>query len=72
MGYHDMYNEFVRNRWPMAFVELNPDDARSMGVASGDVVEIFNHYGSTYAMAYLLSLRSSAIKRSCSSAISTG
>ncbi len=52
-GYHDMYNEFVRNRWPMAFVEINPDDARSIGVTSGDVVEIFNDYGSTYAMAYL-------------------
>lgn len=52
-GYHDMYNTFVQNRWPMAFVELNPDDARSLSVASGDVVEIFNDYGSTYAMAYL-------------------
>ncbi len=52
-GYHDMYNEFVRERWPMAFVEINPDDAQSLGVGSGDVVEIFNDYGSTYAMAYL-------------------
>ena len=52
-GYHDMYNEFVRNRWPMAFVEINPDDAQSLGVSSGDVVELFNDYGSTYAMAYL-------------------
>ena len=52
-GYHDMYNEFVRNRWPMAFVELNPQDAQTLGVASGDVVELFNDYGSTYAMAYL-------------------
>jgi arsenite oxidase large subunit len=52
-GYHDMYNEFVRNRWPMAFVEINPEDGRSLNVTSGDVVEIFNDYGSTYAMAYL-------------------
>ena len=46
-----MYNEFVRNRWPMAFVEINPEDGRSLNVTSGDVVEIFNDYGSTYAMA---------------------
>ena len=52
-GYHDMYNEFVRNRWPMAFVEINPDDAQSLSVSSGDVVELFNDYGSTFAMAYL-------------------
>jgi len=50
-GYHDMYNTFVRDRWPMAFVEVNPDDAQSLGVASGDVIELFNDYGSTYAMA---------------------
>jgi len=52
-GYHDMYNEFIRNRWPMAFVEVNPNDAMSMSVASGDVVEIYNDYGTSYAMAYL-------------------
>ena len=52
-GYHDMYYAFVRDRWPMAFVEINPDDAQSLGISSGDVVELFNDYGSTYAMAYL-------------------
>ena len=26
-GYHDKYNDFVRDRWPMAFVEMNPEDA---------------------------------------------
>jgi arsenite oxidase large subunit len=51
-GYHDMYNEFVRGRWPMAFLEVNPDDAASLGVSAGDVVELFNDYGSTYAMTY--------------------
>jgi arsenite oxidase large subunit len=51
-GYHDKYNAFVRGRWPMAFLEINPDDARALGIGSGDVVEVFNDYGSTYAMAY--------------------
>lgn len=31
--------------------EINPDDARSLGIASGDVVEVYNDFGSTYAMA---------------------
>ena len=51
-AYHDQYNSFVRDRIPMAFIEINPDDARQMGVSGGDVVEVFNDYGSTYAMAY--------------------
>jgi arsenite oxidase large subunit len=37
----------------MAYIEINPDDAKSMAVESGDVVEVFNDYGSTYAMAYV-------------------
>jgi arsenite oxidase large subunit len=51
-AYHDQYNSFVRDRYPSAFIEMNPDDARAMGVAAGDVVEVFNDFGSTYAMAY--------------------
>ena len=51
-AYHDQYNEFVMGRYPMAYVEMNPDDAKSLGVSSGDVVEIYNDYGSTFGMAY--------------------
>ena len=51
-AYHDQYNSFVRDRYPSAFIEMNPEDARTMGVAAGDVVEVFNDFGSTYAMAY--------------------
>jgi len=51
-AYHDQYNSFVRDRYPTAFIEMNPEDARTMGVAAGDVVEVFNDFGSTYAMAY--------------------
>ncbi|MGH8245693.1 MAG: arsenate reductase (azurin) large subunit, partial [Gammaproteobacteria bacterium] len=51
-AYHDQYNEFVRARYPMAYIEMNPDDARELGVSGGDIVEVFNDYGSTYAMAY--------------------
>jgi arsenite oxidase large subunit len=50
-AYHDQYLSFVRDRYPMAFVEINPDDARELGIEGGDVIEIFNDYGGTYAMA---------------------
>jgi len=36
----------------MTVVELNPDDARALGVEAGDIVELYNDYGSTYAIAY--------------------
>jgi len=49
-GYHNKYDHFVRDRYPMAIIEMNPKDAQSLGVDSG---EVHNDYGSTYAMAYL-------------------
>ncbi len=51
-AYHDQYNEFVRGRYPMSYIEINPQDAAELGIAAGDVVEVFNDYGSTVAMAY--------------------
>ena len=51
-AYHDQYNAFVSERYPLAYLELNPQDAAALGVKAGDVVEVFNDYGSTYAMAY--------------------
>lgn len=51
-AYHDQYNSFVRDRYPMAYIELNPSDAKALGVQAGDVVEVWNDYGSTYAVAY--------------------
>ncbi len=53
-GYHDQHNPTMKERWPMAPLEINPDDARELGVANGDIVELFNDYGATYAMAYLV------------------
>lgn len=53
-GYHDQYNPTMKERWPMAPVEMNPDDAKELGVANGDIVELYNDYGATYAMAYLV------------------
>ncbi len=53
-GYHDQYNPAMKARWPMAPVEMNPDDAKELGIANGDIVELFNDYGATYAMAYIV------------------
>ena len=52
-AYHDRYIAFRRNRFPMSPMEMNPDDASKLGVTSGDIVEVFNDFGSTFAMAYL-------------------
>lgn len=51
-GYHNKYDPHVKERYPMTIVELNPDDARALGAEPGDIVELYNDFGSTYAMAY--------------------
>ncbi len=52
-AYHDQRIDFRTNRYPMAPIEINPQDAKKLGIESGDVVEVYNDYGSTFAMAYL-------------------
>ncbi|VVS98108.1 arsenate reductase (azurin) large subunit [Rhizobium sp. EC-SD404] len=51
-AYLDVDNEFVMDRWPYPFVEMNPEDMTSLSVNEGDLVEIFNDNGSTQAMVY--------------------
>lgn len=53
-GYHDQRSSFRTDRYPMAPIEMNPEDAQELGIESGDVVEVHNAYGSTHAMAYLV------------------
>lgn len=49
-AFMDQYNDFVMDRMPYPFIEMNPDDAKELGLAAGDLVEIFNDAGSTQAM----------------------
>jgi arsenite oxidase large subunit len=49
--YLDQYNDFVMDRWPLPFIEINPDDMKELGLNPGDLVEVFNDNGSTQAMA---------------------
>jgi len=51
-AYHNQYDEFVRGRYPMAYIEMGPGDMEVVGAKAGDVVEVYNDFGSTYAMVY--------------------
>ncbi|MFP4683248.1 MAG: arsenate reductase (azurin) large subunit [Ectothiorhodospira sp.] len=51
-AYHDRYIPFRHQRYPMAPLEIAPADAEELGIANGDIVEVYNDYGSTMAMAY--------------------
>jgi arsenite oxidase large subunit len=51
-AYHNQFDRHVRERFPMAFIEMNTADIQSIGATAGDVVEVYNDYGSTFAMVY--------------------
>ena len=48
--YLDQQNEFIMDRWPFPFIQIHPDDMKELGVAEGDLVEVYNDNGSTQAM----------------------
>ena len=48
----DKDNDFVSDRYPYPFLEINPVDMDDLGLAAGDLVEVFNDVGATQAMAY--------------------
>jgi len=50
-AYHDRYNDEILKRYPLAYVEVNAQDAKKRGIESGDIVELFNDYGSVNAYA---------------------
>ncbi|CAN0506479.1 unnamed protein product [Ectocarpus sp. 12 AP-2014] len=51
-AYHDQHLSFRKGRFPMAPMEIHPEDAQQLGIEAGDIVEVYNNYGTTYAMAY--------------------
>ena len=51
-AYLDQDNEFVMDRWPYPFIQMNPQDMAELNVKQGDLVEIYNDNGSTQAVAY--------------------
>ena len=52
-GFHTTRIEMSKDRWPIAPMEINPADARKKGLASGDLVELYNDYGSLRAVVYI-------------------
>jgi arsenite oxidase large subunit len=51
-AYLDQQNDFVMDRWPYPFIEMNPQDMADLNVKSGDLVEVYNDNGSTQAIVY--------------------
>ena len=51
--YSSLRQQFVMDRFPLPFLQINPADAQRLGVESSDLVELFNGYGNVTAMAYV-------------------
>jgi arsenite oxidase large subunit len=51
-AYLDQDNEFVMDRFPYPFIQINPQDMAELGVKQGDLVEVYNDNGSTQAIVY--------------------
>ncbi len=51
--YNDVDMPLQSERVPLPWLEIHPKDAAGLGVASGDLVEVFNDHGATNALAYL-------------------
>jgi len=48
----DQDNDFIQDRFPYPFIEMNPQDMAGMGLNPGDLIEIHNENGATQGMAY--------------------
>ena len=51
-AYLDQDNEFVMDRMPYPFIQMNPADVTDLKLKQGDLVEVYNDNGSTQAMVY--------------------
>ncbi|MBP2316487.1 arsenate reductase (azurin) large subunit [Azospirillum soli] len=51
-AFYDVHSPFVRERNPVAPIEMNPGDMEKLGLKAGDLVEVYNDVGSTQAMVY--------------------
>jgi anaerobic selenocysteine-containing dehydrogenase len=52
-GYADPNSEVIIRRWPYAFIQINPDDARREALQNGDIVVVYNPHGSVPAMVWI-------------------
>jgi anaerobic selenocysteine-containing dehydrogenase len=52
-GYADPNSEVIIRRWPYAFIQINPDDARREALQNGDIVVVYNPHGSVPAIVWI-------------------
>jgi anaerobic selenocysteine-containing dehydrogenase len=52
-GYADPNSEVLIRRWPYAFIQINPDDARREALQNGDIVVVYNPHGSVPAIVWI-------------------
>lgn len=52
-SFHHRHLPFYAGRFPLPYLEMHAADARSLAIASGDLVEVFNDAGRVQAMAYV-------------------
>ena len=50
--YLDQHNDFVWDRMPFAFIQMNPQDVAELHLKPGDLAEVHNDNGSTQAMVW--------------------
>ncbi len=48
----DQDNDFVADRFPYPYIQINPKDMAELKLNPGDLVEVFNDAGATQAMVY--------------------
>jgi arsenite oxidase large subunit len=44
--------DFIQDRFPYPFIEINSEDMAELGIGAGDLIEIANENGATQGMAY--------------------
>jgi Anaerobic dehydrogenases, typically selenocysteine-containing len=52
-GYNDRYLPEKVATVPLPYIEMNPEDARRLGINSGDMVEVYNLEGNIVALVYV-------------------
>jgi arsenite oxidase large subunit len=50
VSWQTMYMPFQAERVPLPWLEMHPQDATTVGVEAGDLVEVFNDYGAANAL----------------------
>ena len=51
-AYLDQDDEFVTDRFPYPFIQMNPQDMAELKLKTGDLVEVYNENGATQAIVY--------------------